>query len=143
VARKIRKELATGRTFRGNLPLTAKALATKRAHMKNYDASLTRTRKKNLKPVLDKIDERADKTDDLIAGLGNLMLGHVDMGKTSREDRKAGLRLQKMAIHNQNSQILAEEKAEREAKKKVERKIELKKYDPTTRKREVFKEAKK
>ena len=31
----------------------------------------------------------------------------------------------------------------RKNKKKVERKIELKKYDPTTRKREVFKEAKK
>lgn len=31
----------------------------------------------------------------------------------------------------------------RKNRKKVERKIELKKYDPVTRKREVFKEAKK
>lgn len=31
----------------------------------------------------------------------------------------------------------------RKNKKKVDRKIELKKYDPTTRKREVFKEVKK
>ncbi len=31
----------------------------------------------------------------------------------------------------------------RKNKKKVERKIELKKYDPTTRKREVYKEVKK
>lgn len=31
----------------------------------------------------------------------------------------------------------------RKNRKKVERKIELKKYDPNTRKREVFKEAKK
>ncbi|KND47242.1 MAG: ribosomal protein L33 [Parcubacteria bacterium C7867-004] len=31
----------------------------------------------------------------------------------------------------------------RKNKKKVERKIELKKYDPNTRKREVYKEAKK
>lgn len=31
----------------------------------------------------------------------------------------------------------------RKNKKKVERKLELKKFDPTTRKREVFKEVKK
>lgn len=31
----------------------------------------------------------------------------------------------------------------RKNRKKVERKIELKKYDPNTRKREIFKEAKK
>ena len=31
----------------------------------------------------------------------------------------------------------------RKNKKKVERKLELKKYDPTTRKREVYKEVKK
>ncbi len=31
----------------------------------------------------------------------------------------------------------------RKNRKKVERKIELKKYDPTTRKREVYKEVKK
>ena len=31
----------------------------------------------------------------------------------------------------------------RKNKKKVERKLELKKFDPNTRKREVFKEAKK
>jgi len=132
LAVKIRKELATGRTFKQNLPLTEQALATKRAQLENYHASLIRTRKKNLKPVLDKINERADKTDglinkranktdDLIAGVANLMLGHVDMGKMSREDQKASLRLQKMAIHNRNAQILAEEKAERDAKKEAER----------------------
>ena len=31
----------------------------------------------------------------------------------------------------------------RKNKKKVERKLELKKFDPTTRKREIFKEVKK
>jgi len=117
MATKIRKELATGRTFKGNLPLTAKALAAKRAQMEKYDASLTRILSKNLKPVLDKIDSRADKTDDLIVGVANLMLGHIDTGKMSRVDERAALRMQKTVIHNRSSQILAEEKAEREAKK--------------------------
>jgi hypothetical protein len=117
MARKIITELATGLTFKGNHPLTAKALATKRAQMEKYDAYLMGTFAKNLKPVLDKIDNRADKTDDLIVGLGNLMLGHVDMGKMSRVDEKAALRLQRMVIANRNAQLDAAAKAEREAKK--------------------------
>ena len=82
-----------------------------------YSASLKKAIEEAMQPVLTKIDGRADKTDDLIKGLGDLMLGHVDLGKLSRGDRKAALRLQKIAIHNQNAQILVEEKAEREAKK--------------------------
>ena len=91
--------------------------ARKQAQLDKYSASLKKAIAEAMQPVLTKIDNRADKTDDLITGLGNLMLGHVDLGKLSREDRKAALRMQKISIHNQNAQILAEEKAEREEKK--------------------------
>ena len=78
-----RKELKTGLTLKKKTPLSAFDRARKQAQLDKYSASLKKAIEEAMQPVLTKIDGRADKTDDLIKGLGDLMLGHVDLGKLS------------------------------------------------------------